>query len=236
MLNPYFLMTLLYISMAALLALDNALGLFGVVDLFTGIRWLRVHFITLGTLTEITFWLMPALVAARKGAPPPSTRWDIWLALNGGIITLLIGIPLLNGLQIITGGALVFIAVLLLMGQLGGMGTRSLPSSANAGRPFYIAGLSFLLLGIMVGTGLWQGWGEALRIKVPIEVHIHANIWGFTSLTFAGLLVDFYPAFSGRRLAWPHSIPALFWLMTLGALGLVLGPGWAPTGSPCPAC
>lgn len=228
MLNPYFLMVILYLSMAVLLALDNALGLFTIVPAFQGIRWLRIHFITLGTLTEAVFWLMPALVAARQRKAPPPTRWDIWLTLNGGIITLLIGIPLMNSALIITGGTLVFIAVMLLIGQLAKMGDKALPLKPAAGLPFYVAGLSYLLLGIIVGTGLWQGWGEALRIKVPIEVHIHANSWGFMSLVFAGLLVDAFRGFSGRDFAWPRSIPAVFWLMVLGALGLVLGP-W--TGS-----
>lgn len=228
MLNPYFLMVVLYLGMAVLLALDNALGLLNIVPGFQGIRWLRIHFITLGLLTEAAFWLMPALVAARQRKAPPPARWDIWLALNGGIITLLIGIPLINSALIITGGTLIFIAVLLLIGQLAGMREGGSPLSAAAGLPFYIAGLSYLLVGILVGTGLWQGWGAALRIKVPIEVHIHANSWGFMSLLFAGLLVDAYPAFSGRSFAWPRSIPAIFWLMTFGALGLVLGP-W--TGS-----
>ena len=63
---------------------------------------------------------------------------------------------------------------------------------------------------------------------VPIEVHIHANNWGLMSLVFAGLLIDLYPQFTGRELAWPRSVKAIFWLMSWGALGLVLGP-W--TGS-----
>ncbi len=92
------------------------------------------------------------------------------------------------------------------------------------GRKFYIAGLSYFLLGILIGTGLWLGWSKILQISVPVEVHIHANNWGLMSLVFAGLLVDLYPRFAGRPLAWPRSITPIFWMMTLGALGLVLGP------------
>ena len=98
------------------------------------------------------------------------------------------------------------------------------PSAGHAGRPFYIAGLSFFLLGIIIGTGLWFGWGEALRIQVPLEAHIHANNWGLMALVFAGLIIDTYPRWAGRPLAWPRSLPAIFWLMVFGALGLVLGP------------
>src|SRR5690606_11350588 len=118
---------------------------------------------------EAAFWLMPALVAARRGQSPPKTRWSTWLALNSGIIVLLIGIPLINSTLILTGGTLVFIAVLLLIKQLADMGAKPLDASGGQGRPFYIAGLSYFLLGIIVGTGLWLGWGAWLRIKVPIE-------------------------------------------------------------------
>lgn len=224
MLNPYFLMTILFLSLAALTALDNSLASFNLLSAYGGIRWLRIHFITLGTLTEAAFWLMPALAAARRGLSPPKTRWSTWLALNAGIITLLIGIPLINSTLILTGGTLVFVAVLLLIKQLADMGERSLGAGSGQGRPFYIAGLSYFLLGIIVGTGLWLGWGAWLRIKVPIEVHIHANSWGFMSFVFAGLLVDIYPRVTGKSLAWPRSISAIFWLLALGALGLVLGP------------
>src|SRR5690606_38236978 len=115
MLNPYFLMTILFMSLAALTALDNSLASFNLISSFGGMRWLRVHFITLGTLTEAAFWLMPALAAAREGQPPPLTRWGTWLALNAGIVTLLIGIPLVNSTLILAGGTLVFIAVMMLI-------------------------------------------------------------------------------------------------------------------------
>jgi hypothetical protein len=226
MLYPYLLMALLYLTLAGLAALDAALASYSLLPWFAGLRWLRIHFITLGALTQVIFGLVPGFVAARAGRRRPKMRWDVWAALNAGLLTLLVGIPLVNGALIIGGGTLVFIAAVLLIGQLAALRPqrRLAPPKPGAGLPFYLAGLAYLLLGILVGTGLWVGWGEALRIAVPIEVHIHANNWGFMSLAFAGLLVDLYPGFSGRSMAWPRSLPAIFWMMTVGALGLVLGP------------
>lgn len=220
--SPYFLMAILYVSLAVLAALDASLTSLSLLPWFNGLRWLRVHFITLGALTEVTFGVLPGLVAARAGRPRPAIRWDIWLALNAGLLTLLVGIPLVNSALILAGGTLVFIAATLLLLQLNSL--RPERDEPKPGRKFYLAGLSYLLLGIIVGTGLWLGWGEVLRIAIPIEVHIHANNWGFMSLVFAGLLIDLYPHFAKRPLAWPRSIRPIFWLMTLGALGLVLGP------------
>ena len=226
--NPYFLMTVLYISMAVLAALDASLTSFQILPWFNGLRWLRVHLITLGTLTEVIFGLLPGLVAIQLGQPRPTIRWDIWLTLNMGILTLLVGIPLPNNALILVGGVLVFMATALLLSQLNQLRPEKTAPTGEAepkiGRRFYLAGLGYLLLGIIVGTGLWLGWSPILQIAVPVEVHIHANNWGFMSLLFAGLLVDLYPSFAKRPLAWPASITPIFWLMTLGAFGLVLGP------------
>ncbi|MBX7236995.1 MAG: hypothetical protein K1X65_21615 [Caldilineales bacterium] len=226
--NLYFLMTALFLGMATLVAADAALTSFSLLPWFNGLRWLRVHFITLGAVTEALFGLLPMVVAIRAGLPRPKFRWDIWLSLNLGLLTLLVGIPIVNQTLILAGGALIFAATTLLLVQLQRMrrlAPPSAPASASgAGRKFYIAGLGYFLVGIIVGTGLWLGWSDWLRIQTPIEVHIHANNWGLLSLVFAGLLVDMFPTWAKRPLAWPRSISAIFWMLTLGALGLVLGP------------
>lgn len=224
MFNPYFLVAFLYVALAVLGALGASLVNLEVLPFFAGLRWLRVHIITLGTLTEIAFGVLPLMIAARSAVPRPKTRWDIWLLLNLGLLILLIGIPPINMPLITTGGTLVFLAATLLFIQLAGMRSGSAAAAPSSGGKFYLTSLIYLLLGILVGTGLWQGWSTWLQIRVPLEVHIHANNWGFMSLLFAGLLVDLYPRFAGRPLAWPRAITPIFWMMTLGALGLVLGP------------
>ncbi len=169
--NLYFLMTALFMVMAGLIAADAALTSFELLPWFSGLRWLRVHFITLGALTEMIFGLLPALVAIHAGRPRPAFRWDIWLALNAGLVTLLVGIPIINQPLIFAGGTLIFIATVLLILQLRNL--RSVESGAlvpeaghvnpRAGRKFYIAGLSYFLVGIVVGTGLWLGWSGWLQ-------------------------------------------------------------------------
>ncbi|MCB0185785.1 MAG: hypothetical protein KDE31_16065 [Caldilineaceae bacterium] len=223
MLNPYFLMVLLYLFVAVLAALDASFASFSIVPWFQGIRWLRIHFITLGMLTETIFGVLPVLAAVRMGKPHPQIRWDIWLTLNVGLVVLLAGIPSMNGTLILTGGTLIFVASMLLAVQLWQMWTDDAHAGGQSVK-FYVSGLAYLLLGIIVGTGLWLGWSGTLRIQVPLEVHIHANNWGFLSLVFAGLLIDVIPHLSGRVLAKPRTTNAIFWGMTLGALGLVIGP------------
>ncbi len=224
--NLYFLMSALFILLAIVGAVDAALTSYDLIPYFTGIRWLRVHLITLGAMTEAIFGILPLIVAERYGVSRPRFRWLIWLLLNAGILILLVGIPIVNQALIFTGGTLIFVATTLKIWQLGQIrtGGSSAKMSHADSRRFYIVGLSYLLLGIFIGTGLWLGWMPALKMQVPLEVHIHANNWGFLSLLFAGILIDSYPIWAGKPLASPRTINAIFWLMSFGALGLVLGP------------
>jgi hypothetical protein len=122
--------------------------------------------------------------------------------------------------MILAGGTLIFTAATLLILQLWNVRGGDAPASLK----FYITGIFYLLVGIIIGTGLWLNWSEALYIKVPLEAHIHANSWGFMSLVFAGLLVDFVPMITGRPLGTNKNVSLIYWGMTLGAFGLVLGP------------
>ncbi len=213
---PYLLTAALFLALAALASLASSLSGFDAFEWFNGLRWVRIHLVTLGAMTEAIFGFVP-MIAGRER----KTRWSEWFLLTGGIVVLLVGIPLLNEWLIYAGGTLVFAAVTSLTARMRG------DASGSSAR-FYMAGLGFLLLGVYLGTGLWFGWGEALSVKVPLEVHIHANNWGFLSLVFAGLVFDRFEAWTGRPLLIAAFKNRLFWMMSLGALGLVVGP-W--TGS-----
>lgn len=224
--HPYFLMSLLYLSLVALGALASILTGLEIIPLFGSLKWLRVHLVTIGALVEITFGLAPALAASIRGLPRPKMRWDIWLSLNAGLVLLLIGIPTITRILIITGGTLMGATTILLVKQLVGMRPGQAPgkNSSMDGRKFYITALGYLVVGGLVGTGLWLGWSQVLQIASPIEVHVHTNLWGFAAFVLAGLLVDLYPSFANRPLAWPRTIPWIYWTMTLGAFGLISGP------------
>lgn len=217
---PYLITSLLYTFVAVLAAADASFVSWNLLAAFPALRWVRVHFITLGIISQIVFGLLPGLIASLTKKPKPATRWDIWLTLNMGFVALVAGFSGVNHAMIFTGGTLIFIAVTLLFLQLWSFHGGDAPASLK----FYITGLFYLLVGILIGTGLWLNWSSALYIKIPLEAHIHANSWGFISLTFAGLLVDFIPMITDRPLGASKNITTIFWSMTLGAFFLVLGP------------
>src|SRR5690606_8571911 len=117
-----------------------------------------VHFITLGLVSQVVFGLLPLLIASLSKKPRPAMRWDIWLALNGGFVALIAGFASVNHPLIFTCGTLIFIAATLLLFQLWTVRGGDAPASLK----FYITGIFYLLVGIIVGTGLWLNWSEAL--------------------------------------------------------------------------
>jgi len=217
---PYLLTTLLYTFIALFAAVDAALVSVNLFSVFPALRWVRVHFITLGIISQVIFGILPVLVASFSKRNRPTMRWDIWLTLNAGLIALVAGFSSVNHPVIFTGGSLIFIAAALLFIHLWNLRGGEAPASLK----FYLTAVFYLLVGILVGTGLWLNWSEVLHIKIPLEVHIHANSWGFMSLAFAGLLVDFIPMITGRPLGGARAVTYIYWGMTLGAFGLVLGP------------
>ena len=217
---PYLLTTVLYAFVALFAAADASLVSVNLIGAFPALRWVRVHFITLGILSQAIFGLLPLLTASLAKKPRPAMRWDIWLTLNVGFVALVAGFAGVNQPMILAGGTLIFTAATLLLIQLWNVRGGGAPASLK----FYITGVFYLLVGIIIGTGLWLNWSEALYIKVPLEAHIHANSWGFMSLVFAGLLVDFIPMITGRPLGEKNAVTTIYWGMTLGAFGLVLGP------------
>jgi cytochrome c oxidase cbb3-type subunit I len=238
---PFFLMTGLYLLLTALVTLDSSLASLGWMPAFAGLKWMRVHFITLGVLTQLVFGLLPALTAKGLALPKPKMSWSSWLVYNTGLMVLLIGLPIIDQAMIITGGTLIFIAVLVLMKNLIDLRRaaivrqgRDACSSYSITR-FYLGGLVYLLIGVLVGTGLWIGWAEPLRIAIPKEVHVHTNLWGYTALVFAGLIFDLFPSLAHQRLFNKARLDMLvFATMALGALGLVIGP-WLDTSWPAVA-
>ncbi|MBI5963183.1 MAG: hypothetical protein HY863_06895 [Chloroflexi bacterium] len=217
---PYLLTTLLYTFVALLAAADASIVSINLVSAFPALRWVRVHFVTLGILSQVIFGLLPLLTASLSKKPRPAFSWDIWLTLNVGFVALVAGFGGMNHPMIFAGGTLIFISATMLLLQLWNVRGGDAPESLK----FYITGIFYLLVGIIIGTGLFLNWSDALYIKVPLEAHIHANSWGFMSLVFAGLLVDFVPMVTGHPLSTTKNVSLIYWGMTLGAFGLVLGP------------
>ena len=70
----YFLMSALFVVLAILAAVDSSLASLNLLPWFNGLRWVRVHLITLGAMTEALFGILPLLAAIRFNLPWPRFR------------------------------------------------------------------------------------------------------------------------------------------------------------------
>lgn len=209
------------------MAISSALSSITSQSFFDVIAWTRIHYITIGSLVQFMIGFIP-LVIQQDEERKNEIRWDIWLILNTGFITFLTGRAVFNDTLIITGGLLLFLAIVLFLIQILFL-TYSIGSiRMNSGEVYYITGTLLFLVGIVIGTGIWVNWSTDLRIAVPLEVHIHANNWGFASFIFTGLFLDLFPSIAKKRVDWRINPKYIYAMMLPGAIGLILGP-WVPS-------
>src|SRR6056297_660576 len=83
--DPFFLMAGLYLTVG-LLAVVGVVGVdLGVLEPFARLRWVTIHLVTIGAMTQALFGALPALVGSAvdrgeaAGGDAP-TRWAQWLA------------------------------------------------------------------------------------------------------------------------------------------------------------
>ena len=66
---PYLLTTLLFTLVALFIAADASLVSVDLIGAFPALRWVRVHVITLGILSQVIFGLLPLLIASLSKKP-----------------------------------------------------------------------------------------------------------------------------------------------------------------------
>ena len=212
--NPFFFSALLYAIFGLMAAIEALAISWGLLPAINSISWIRIHFITLGIATQVIFGYVP-----KHLYPNAETDWNVWLLLNAGIISFFFGRNILSVPIMIVGGGLVFTSTTFFVIQL-----VSLRDEKYKTGKFYVTATIFLLVGIVLGTGIWAGWTPVLGVNNALEAHIHANNWGFLSLIFAALLLDLYSPLTGKQIYWPNTLGTIYIALTIGGVGLVLGP------------
>ncbi len=224
-LNPFYWMAGLYACAGLLAAALTGLGTLPGAAGSLGLSWLRVHLITVGVVTQIVFGTLPGVLARRLGVPqgPGHRRGLEWLLLNLGFALLLVGKPAGDRLWATLGAVLVLAAVAVLLQGLLQTWRRS-GQPTGPGLRLYLTAPWFLLTGITLAVALFWNWPAPGGRDGILEAHIHANVWGFVSLMFAGTLLNWFPHLVGRPLAAPGWAGPTYWLLTVGAAILVAAP------------
>lgn len=227
--NPFWLMTALYLAAGLVFALWRGLSEVPGASAPSNINWLRVHMVTIGTVVQMIFATLPGLAARKFTMEQRSTAetWLQWALVNVGFLLITAGIVGVDNWTATAGATLVFIAVWRLW-------TGLIAAWRRAGHPwresfrFYATAPVFFLTGITMAVTLLFNWFGPGGRAGTFEAHVHANVWGFVAMLVAGVLFDLFPAVTGVPMARPGWIRPIYWLLTVGGTGLVVGPwfGW----------
>jgi cytochrome c oxidase cbb3-type subunit I len=223
--NPFWMMAALFVTAGLFFAVLQGLGAVPGMPGPSNLRWLRVHLITIGTITQMIFASLPGLLARRLGLPgrAPGETWLQWALLNGGFLLIIAGLVGIDAWTAAAGATLVFVAVWRLLNGILAAWKASGRTWRDSVR-FYATAPLYLMTGIVAALGLLFNWWAPGGRQGWVEVHVHANVWGFLALVVAGMLSDIFPALVGGPMARPGWTGRIYTLLNLGLIGLIVGP------------
>ncbi|QLG48396.1 hypothetical protein [Natrinema halophilum] len=223
--NPFLLMAGLYMVLGVLAATGKLTFELGLVEALPRLRWVTIHFVTIGGMTQTVFGVLPRFVAAVTDGSRSihyRNRWLQWGALNAGYPLILIGMTAGSATTAGTGAGMVLVALVSLFVTLYRLRPAS-NRSGGVGRYFRTAP-SFLVIGILAAFGMLFGIHGPGGYFGSLEAHVHANVWGFLGLVVAGVLLTVLPRLLDVPLRFPRLRVITYWGLTVGAMGLVAGP------------
>ncbi|WP_435348249.1 hypothetical protein [Haloarchaeobius sp. HRN-SO-5] len=222
--DPFLLVAALYLTVGALAVVGKLAVGVELLEPLPRLRWVMIHLVTIGGLTQALFGVLPHLVGSldsSAGRLSPRARWVQWIALNTGYPLVLFGMTTGSTLVAVAGATVVLFALALLLATVyrvsDGSGGQSL------GRYYRVAPW-FLVVGILAAFGMLLGIHGPGGYFGSIEAHVHANVWGFLALVVAATLLQLVPAMAGADLYASRLTRVTFWGLTVGTVGLVSGP------------
>lgn len=222
--NPFFLVAALYLTVGLIAVVGKLTVEVGLIDSLPRLRWLTIHLVTIGAMTEALFGALPHLVASVGGTdrtPPVRGRWLQWLGLNAGYPLVLVGMVSGSTLTAVAGATVVLLALGLLVVSVY---HTSVEADGGVLVRHYATAPWFLVVGIFAAFGMLLNVHGPGGYFGSIEAHVHANVWGFLALVVAGTLLAVVPKMAGVTLRYPQLKRVTFWGLALGATGLVAGP------------
>ncbi len=222
--DPFFLMAGLYLTVGLLAVVGKLAVGVGFIEPLSQLRWVMIHLVTIGAMTQALFGALPHLVnnvGSSTSRLSPRFRWSQWIALNTGYPLILFGMTTGSTLVAVTGATIVLFALALLLVTVYRISAESHGSLLSR---YYRVAPWFLVVGILAAFGMLLNVHGPGGYFGSIEAHVHANVWGFLALVVAATLLQLVPALAGTELRYPRLKRVTFWGVTIGAVGLVSGP------------
>lgn len=231
--TPFHVAGFLFLAVALLLAIYDAIQWAGFADRVSWITWSHIHFVTIGGFTQLIFGMLPQLMARKLDQAAPSARymWGNFLALNSALLFVWYGRSFGSTTLYDIG---VFISVVIVLGLFFVLARLVIQSDWEAAKDatvgLYLLSPLVFLYGLAMAFELFShpglydlpgGWWD-MR-----EAHVHANAWGFLGFAAIGTLYDIFPRLVGTRLYSERLKNYSFWFLAAGIGPLSVGPALA---------
>jgi nitrite reductase (NO-forming) len=186
-------------------------------------RWLAIHLLLLGAVTNaIVTWGEHFAVALLRAPNPAQRQSAARLAgLNVAIVGVLVGVA--YDLPALTVGAA---TLLVLVVGAHFVSLVRIAHGALQGRfagtvRFYLAAAVALIVGVVLGTLLALGVGGMTHHDPMHAAHVHANVFGWIGLTVLGTLFTLWPTVLRTRMV-DGVMRAARWCLGLTVVGLTV--------------
>ncbi|MCM4084671.1 hypothetical protein [Paractinoplanes hotanensis] len=196
-------------------------------------RWLAVHLLLLGAVTNAIVIWSAHFTSAVLRAPAPAGRRGEALRLgllNVGVVGVLAGGAADRPWPGVVGAGLVFAAVLAHLAWLAARLRAALPARFTVTVHYYVAAATALLTGVPVGAWMLVA-DEDSRTRLLL-FHAHVNLLGWVTLTVLGTLLTLWPTIlrtrmaDGAATATRRALPVA--VVGLALLGIAVLAWWPP--------
>ena len=165
-------------------------------------RWLLVHLLLLGAVTNAVLVWSAHFADALLKNPSPSRRGQVvrLVVLNAGVLAVVAGIVTGTWALTMTGAVLVGVAAAAHGVAIVLQARRALPSRFGASVRYYVAASACLPVGAALGTLLARHPDELLHGRLVLA-HVAVNVLGWIGFTVLGTLLTLWPTILRTRIA-----------------------------------
>ncbi|MEV0130996.1 multicopper oxidase domain-containing protein [Dactylosporangium sp. NPDC050688] len=185
-------------------------------------RWLAIHLLLLGAVSNaIVIWSAHFTAAVLRAPTPARRRGEATRlgVLNLGVLTVLTGATAGLPWAGVGGATVVFAAILAHLHWLRGRLRAALPARFAVTVHYYVAAAIALLAGVPVGAWMLVT-DDAVRPRLVL-FHAHVNLLGWVTLTVLGTVLTLWPTVLRTRMA-DGAVTAARAALPTAVTGLVL--------------
>ena len=195
-------------------------------------RWLMVHLLVLGAVTNAILVWSSHFAAALLRLPEPATRRaeaGRLVVLNAGAVTVVAGVVSGRWPLVLVGGTAVALAVLWHVVSLLRRMRASLPSRFRHTLRYYVAAGLLLVVGVTFGVTMTHNGISELWFGRLVVAHALTNLLGWIALTIIGTLVTLWPTMlrtrivDGAEVVARRVLPVLVGSLTVAVAGALAG-------------